>query len=120
LIASHTEVYVAIAPVNLHLSFDRLVAIVREQLGSEPSESAVYVFHNRPRTHVKILACDASGYWIHFKRLHRGTLRIPMAIPPGATRVTITHRELSLLLEGIDAAKLRAARRAVRSVPATR
>lgn len=120
MIAHHTEVYVATTPVNLHLSFDRLVALVREQLRREPSESAVFVFHNRPRTHVKILACDPSGYWIHYKRLHRGTYRIPMAIPPGATRVSITHRELSLLLEGVDAAKLRAARRAVQSAPATR
>ncbi|MEI8257506.1 MAG: IS66 family insertion sequence element accessory protein TnpB [Deltaproteobacteria bacterium] len=61
MIGPHTEVYVATAPVNLHLSFDRLVAIVREQLGSEPSESAVFVFHNRPRTHVKTHASSRGG-----------------------------------------------------------
>ena len=47
--------YVAIAPVNLRLSFDRLAGIVRSELGGDPRAEAAFVFHNRRGTHVKIL-----------------------------------------------------------------
>lgn len=108
-------VYIATEPVNLHLSFDRLAGIVRQQFGCDPRGEALYVFHNRRRTHVKILWHDKSGYWIFYKRLDHGTYRLPLAIPSGATCVTASRRELELLLEGIDRDALRAARRTVQA-----
>jgi transposase len=106
-----SQIFVATAPVDLHLSFDRLAGIVREQLGAEPRSETLVVFHNRRRTHVKLLWHDGRGYCLLYRRLDRGTYRIPLAIPPGAARVTVSARELTLLLDGIDDAKLRAARR---------
>jgi len=106
-----TAVFVATEPVNLHLSFDRLAGIVREQLGGDPRTEAVFVFHNRRRTHVKILWHDGRGYCLLYRRLDRGTYRIPLAIPPGAHSVRVSQRELSILLRGVDRALLREARR---------
>lgn len=108
-------IYVATEPVNMHLSFDRLAGIVRQQLGGDPRGEAAYVFHNRRRTLVKILWHEPTGYWIFYKRLHRGAYRIPLAIPEGTTRVKASRREVELLLEGIDAKAMRAAKRSVRS-----
>jgi transposase len=108
------QIFVATAPVDLHLSFDRLAGIVRDQLGADPRVETLIVFHNRRRTHVKLLWHDGSGYCILYKRLDRHTYRIPLAIPPGASRVSATTRELELLLDGIDQATLRAARRSAR------
>ena len=113
MIAFPKAVFVATAPIDLRSSFDRLAGIVRDQLGGDPRGGALFVFHNRPRTHLKLLWADATGYCISYKRLDRGTYRIPLAIPPGATHVTATSRELSLILEGIDFAGLRAARRSL-------
>lgn len=112
-------IYMAMEPVNLHLSFDRLAGIVRQQLGGDPRGEAMYVFHNRRRTHVKILWHDGSGYRILYKRLDRNVYRIPLAIPAGAASVRATRRELELLLEGIDRRALRAARQSckTRSMP---
>lgn len=107
-------ILVATEPVNLHLSFDRLAAIVREQLGGDPTSSTVVVFHNRRRTHVKLLWHDSVGYCLFYKRLDRGTYRIPLAIPPGAKRVTVRREELIALLDGVDEACLRRARAAAR------
>lgn len=104
-------VYVATEPVNLHFSFDRLAGIVREQLGEDPRRDAIFVFHNRRRTHVKILWHDGRGYWLLYKRLDRGTYRIPLTIPPGAQSVKVSRRELTILLRGIDRGLLRSARR---------
>lgn len=108
-------IYVAMAPVNLHLSFDRLAGIVRAELGGDPRGEAAFVFHNRRGTHTKILWFDGSGYCIFYKRLDHCVYRIPMAIPAGATRVLVSRRELELLLQGIDRRVLRAARRTTRS-----
>lgn len=109
------DILVATAPVDLHLSFDRLAGIVRERLGADPRADTLVVFHNRRRTHVKLIWFDGSGYVLLYKRLDRGTYRIPLAIPPGAVRVTVGERELQLLLSGVDHAKLRVARQGLRS-----
>jgi transposase len=105
-------IYVATAPIDLHFSFDRLAGIVREQLGGDPRGDALFVFHNRARTHLKLLWHDGSGYCVVYKRLDRGTYRIPLAIPSSVAHVIVGARELALMLEGVDHAVLRAARRA--------
>jgi transposase len=107
------SIFVATAPVDLHWSFDRLAGLVREQLGGDPRSETLFVFHNRRRTHLKLLWHDGTGYCVLYKRLDRATYRIPMAIPQGASRVAVSERELQLLLEGIDRGVLRAARRTV-------
>lgn len=106
-----SQIYVATSPVNLRLSFDRLAGIVREQLGHDPRDETLVVFHNKRRTHLKLLWHDGTGYWICYKRLERRTLRIPLAIPPGARKVQISARELAVLVQGIDMRVVRAAQR---------
>jgi transposase len=106
-------IFVAVAPVDLHLSFDRLAGIVRDALHEDPRRDTLVVFHNRRRTHVKLLWFDGTGYCILYKRLDHRTYRIPLSIPPGAAHVTVSARELRILLEGLDAATLRAARQTV-------
>ena len=110
-----TTILVATAPVNLHLSFDRLASLVREQLGADPRADTLVVFHNRRRTHVKLLWHDGSGYVVLYKRLDRGTYRIPLAIPPGAAHVRVRREELLVLLDGLDEARLRQARATARA-----
>ena len=107
-------IYVATAPVNLRLSFDRLGGIVRDVLGHEPREEAAFVFHNRARTHLKILWHDGRGYCLIYKRLDRGTYRVPLIVPPGAVEVTLTSRELAALFDGLDEKLLRRAREIVK------
>lgn len=107
-------VFVTTQPVNLRLSFDRLAGIVRERLGREPKGDAAFVFHNRARTHVKVLLHDGRGYCLVYKRLDRGTYRIPLAIPPGAEEVVVSRRELMVLFDGIDTTLLRRAKEITR------
>jgi transposase len=114
------SIYVATEPVNLHLSFDRLAGIVRGQFGGDPRGEAVYVFHNRRGTHVKLLWHDGRGYCIFYKRLDRGVYRRPLSIPAGTPCVMASRRELALLLQGIDRKALRAARRTARTHAAKR
>jgi len=115
MIALPKTILVATEPVSLHLSFDRLAAIVRGQLGREPHADTVVVFHNRRRTHVKLLWHDGSGYCMLYKRLDRGTYRIPTVMPAGAKQVAVGRAELAVLLEGLDEARLRRARASARA-----
>jgi transposase len=110
-----TIILAATAPIDLRLSFDRLAGIIREQLGADPKSGSLVVFHNRARTHLKMIWHDGSGYCVFYKRLDRHTYRIPLAIPAGARHVSVSAREVAVLLEGIDHAKLRAARRSINS-----
>lgn len=109
-----SKILIATTPINLHLSFDRLAGLVREHIGAEPRDDVVVVFHNRRRTHVKLLWYHDGGYWIGYRRLDRGTFRIPVAIPSGATKVVATARELKVLLRGIDLSLVREARQSAR------
>jgi transposase len=109
------RVLVATAPVSLHLSFDRLAGVVREQLGGDPRSETAVVFHNRRRNRIKVLWHDGSGYTLLYKRLDRGTYRIPLAIPADARSVVVQSDELMALLSGLDAKRLRRARALARS-----
>lgn len=104
------NIYVATAPINLHFSFDRLAGIVREQFGEDPRGDALFVFHNKARTHLKMLWHSRRGYCVFYTRLDRGTYRIPMSIPEGAARVSVRPRELAVILRGLDRGLLREAR----------
>jgi transposase len=97
-------------PVNLHLSFDRLAAMVRHELGADPKADTAVVFHNRRRTHAKILWHDDRGYLLLYKRLDHGTYRIPLAVPSGAASIVVSREELMTLLDGLDEKTLRRAR----------
>jgi transposase len=108
-------ILVATTPTNLHLSFDRLAGLVRNELDADPKADTVVVFHNRRRTHVKLLWHDGSGFLLLYKRLDRGTYRIPLAVPADARRVSVSREELSVLFEGIDERRLRRARALARS-----
>lgn len=115
-----STIFVATAPINLRLSFDRLAGVVRDHLGGDPRSAALFIFHNRRGTHLKLLWHDGRGYRILFTRLDRCRYRIPLAVPADARRVQISESELRLLLEGVDMKLIRAARRAVRKAPDAR
>jgi transposase len=103
-----STLWVATAPINLRLSFDRLAAIVRAELGGDPTEPLLVMFHNRRRTHAKLLWHDGRAYCLFYKRLDPGrTFRIPLPIPPDARRVVVSARELELILDGINHKLLR-------------
>ena len=86
-------------PCDMRRSFDGLSALVRHELGRDPTDGQWYVFVNRRRTLLKVLAFDAGGYWIWAKRLERG-----LFAAPGGDRgaMALTRTGLVALLEGAD------------------
>lgn len=71
-ITSATRVFVAVVPIDLRGSFNRLSSHVKEVLAQDPLSGHWFVFTNRRRNRLKILIWDGSGYWICQKRLESG------------------------------------------------
>lgn len=104
------RVFVASSAVDLRCSFDRLAAYAEQQLHQDPLSGHLFVFRNRQGDRVKILYWDRTGYCLWYKRLEKGTFRLP----GGTGGVEISTTELVLLLEGIDLAGARQRLRFVR------
>jgi transposase len=101
MIPAGVEVFVATTPVDLRYGFERLSGIALERMGQNARSGALFVFIGKRGTSVKVLFADRTGLCLFYKRLDKGTFRLPDAITPDATRVTITERALDELLDGI-------------------
>jgi transposase len=101
-IPSGVQVFVALEPINLRFSFDRLAGLVKEQIGYEARSGALFVFFGKRRDAIKVLFFDGSGLCVFYKRLDRGTFRPMQAPGPGARHVEIDDATLEALLDGIE------------------
>jgi transposase len=95
------EIFVGLDPIDLRWSFDRLAGVVTERIGREARSGALFVFFGKRREAIKVLFFDGSGMCVFYKRLDRGTFRLPEA-EGDSTTVTIDERVLDDLLDGID------------------
>ena len=102
------QIFVAVQPVNLRLSFDGLAGLVRDHVGGELLSGHLFVFRNRVGDRVKILYWDTSGLALWYKRLQRGTFRFPDVAGPTAK---VSAADLMLILEGIDLSNARRRKR---------
>ena len=105
------RIYVATEPVDMRKSFHGLAAAVRGQLDLDPSSGHLFVFRNRRGNLLKAIFWDRTGYALLAKRLSRGTFRLPIEAPDGASKVTIDAAQLALMLEGLDLRRARQRKR---------
>jgi transposase len=96
------EVFLGLEPIDLRWGFDRLAGIVHEQLGQVARSGALFVFVGKRRTALKVLFFDGTGLSVLYKRLDKGTFRVPDPPRPGTTSIELGERELDDLLDGID------------------
>jgi transposase len=99
---SSVRIYVAAEPVDLRRGFDGLAAATRSVIRADPLSGHLFVFLNRRRNRIKVLAWDRTGYLILYKRLERGTFKLATAPQPGQRHVELDAGDLALLLEGVD------------------
>jgi len=101
MIPHDVEVFVALEPVNMHLSFDRLAALVTDWMKRSARDPALYVFVNRRRTLLKALFFDGTGYCVFYKRLDRGRFQLPEPVDDGRI-VEMSEADLEQLLDGLE------------------
>jgi transposase len=97
------QIYIAKSPIDMRKSFDALENLVRRGLGIDPMTGHLFVFTNKKRDKIKILAWDRHGWSILYKRLEVGTYKLPEArsVAEGGG-IQVEAAELALMLEGID------------------
>ena len=98
-VPASVRVFVATSPVDLRRGFDGLAGLTRETLEQDPLSGHLFAFRNRRGDRLKILFFASGGYCLFYKRLERGTFRLPQG---DAARLEIDAGELGLLLEGVD------------------
>lgn len=91
-------VLVCTRAIDFRRSIDGLVAFICAELAVDP-RAGIFVFYNRARDKVKLLAWHKNGFVLLLKRLERG--RFFNAAAVGDT-LDITVQELSWLLAGFD------------------
>lgn len=102
MIPAGVEIYLALEPIDMRLSFDRLSGLAKERVGYDARSGALFVFFGRRKDSLKVLFFDGSGMCIFYKRLDRGTFQIPEAPHANARHVEVDDATLEALLDGID------------------
>ena len=98
------RVYLGAGATDMRKAIDGLRALVRDALAEDPFSGHLFVFANRRRDRIKILVWDGTGFWVFFKRLEQGTFSWPEAQDRAV--VTMTARDLTLMLEGVDLSRV--------------
>ncbi len=96
------EIFLGLESIDLRWGFDRLAGMVRERVGREARGGALFVFFGRRRDALKILFFDGTGMCLFYKRLDRGTFRLPEPTDASATSIALDERALDDLLDGIN------------------
>jgi transposase len=102
MIPAGVEIFIALEPIDMRLSFDRLSGLAKEQIGYEARSGALFVFFGRRRDALKVLFFDGTGMCIFYKRLDRGTFQFPKATSTTARHVEVDDATLEALLDGVD------------------
>jgi len=71
-LTAQTPVMIHIEPADFRRGIDGFVALCREVLSQDPCSGTRFIFINRARTMVRILAYDEDGFWLMTKRLSKG------------------------------------------------
>lgn len=93
----------AVESVDFRKGICGLKSICQQKLACDPFSGTIFAFANRARTSVKLLAYDASGFWMCQKRFSQGKL----AWWPSGHQQTVTLRaaEFQILLAQGDPMK---------------
>ena len=98
------SILVCTKAVDFRKSIDGLVDIILSEFNIDPRDS-IFIFYNRSRSKIKILAWHKNGFMLLLKRLEDGHF---FNIKSDESVVSITAQNLSWLLAGLDWVKMSA------------
>ena len=102
MIPTGVQVFVALEPIDMRWSFDRLAGAALERIGYDARSGALFIYFGKRRDAVKVLFFDGSGMCVFYKRLDSGVFRLPEALAPDARHVELDEGLLDALLDGVD------------------
>lgn len=94
------RIYIHRNPVDLRKNINGLSAIVAQEMKLDLKASALFIFCNKLRTHMKILYFDRSGFALWLKRLEDSKFPWPRNFEEEI--ISMEAKNLELLLDGIN------------------
>lgn len=74
-ITPQMTLFLSINHADFRKGIDALVSLCQKQLNQDPFSGALFMFTNRDRTSIKLLAYDGNGFWLCQKRFSSGKLK---------------------------------------------
>jgi transposase len=108
-LSANLRYYQCCGPTDMRNGFDGLAGIVRNNLGKDPVSGDIFIFLNKPLTHIKLLYWDGDGFALFYKRLEKG--RYQRCTVVNSPSKEIKREELMMLLEGLSFDKMRQKKR---------
>ena len=105
-----TRIWLCTGPTDMRRGFDRLAEQAQQVTRQDPQAGHVFVFRARGGDRLKVLYWDKDGYALWYKRLEEGTFKLPK-VAAEQVSVELKASELAMLLDGIDLASVKRARR---------
>ena len=96
---SKQRVFIRPGSTDLRKAVNGLAVIIEQQMHGQVFSGDIYLFCNKPRTLLKALWWDKSGFWLSQKRLEQE--KHPWPQEQSQVR-ELTAEQLSMLLAGID------------------
>lgn len=111
ILGTGVRIFLARDPVDMRKNHDGLIGVTQQVLKQDPMNGHYFVFFNRRRNRVKILAWEEGGFWVFYKRLEGGTFELP-AHPDKAGRcIEVAKWQLELIFSGISVKDIKRRRR---------
>ena len=82
-------------------SFDALCGIISAELDKNVMNGDVFIFINKPRTHLKLLVWETGGFSLFYRRLEQGTFELP-AFDHDCRSLVVSADQLNFILKGIS------------------
>ena len=102
MIPAGVEVFIALVPIDLRWSFDRLAGLVEGHLGREARGGALFVFFGKRRCAIKVLFFDGTGMCLFYKRLDTGLFTLPDPSGEDGRCIEVEPHVLDELLDGVS------------------
>jgi transposase len=96
-LTAHMRIILAVEPADFRKGIDGLSQICRSVLQSDPFSGFLFVFMNKKKTAIKMLAYDGQGFWLFQKRLSKGRFQW-WPDKDDKTQVRLLVHELQLLI----------------------
>lgn len=97
-ITPHMTLFLSINYADFRKGIDGLVALCRQQLNQDPFSGALFLFANKNRTGIKVLAYDGNGFWLCQKRFSSGKLKWWPTSTQGESTYHIDATKLAILI----------------------
>ena len=99
LLTAQSDILIALPPQDFRCGIDGFAGLCRNKFKQNPQNGTFFVFINRAKTMVRVLAYDGQGYWLMTKRLSKGKFKY---WPTGSDDLTaVAAKHLRQLLQNV-------------------